>query len=74
MQVTTTNPAAVGLGAGVDYFVSPRISFTTDFRILFANVGTTWTAVGRTSVPVNGFDKLYASNGQVLGGIRIWLK
>jgi len=70
---TTKNAPAVALGGGLDYFLHPKFSVFTDVRILFANVTTEWAAVGNIRVPLD-FDKFYASNAQMLGGIRVWFK
>ena len=71
--VSTKNAPVFEMGGGLDYFLSRHVSLTTDFRVLLSNVGTSWSAVGRRAVLIPGIDKFFASNGQALGGIRIWL-
>ena len=71
---TTKTAPVIEFGGGVDYFLTRNISLTTDFRLLFSNVGTQFTAVGVRSVPVEGIDTFPASNAQVLGGIRFWIR
>jgi hypothetical protein len=72
-EVSTKTAPVFEMGGGVDYFFSRRLSLTTDFRVLLSNVGTRWEAVGVRRVPVQGFEKFFASNGQALMGIRVWL-
>jgi hypothetical protein len=72
--VSTRKAPVFEFGGGIDYFISPNISLTTDFRLLASNVKTQWAVVGTRTVPVSEFEKFFASNGQVLGGIRFWLK
>jgi hypothetical protein len=71
--VSTKRAPVVELNAGVDYFISRYLSFTTDFRILLSNIGTNWSVVGNRTVAMPDINKFFASNGQVLGGLRIWL-
>lgn len=73
MEISNRNSAIFEVGGGVDYFFNRHVSLTTDFRLLLGNVKTSWVAVGRTSVPVEGFEKFLVSNGQALMGIRFWL-
>jgi len=73
VRVRTTNTPVFSLSAGVDYFVSRHVSFTTDMRFLIANVGTSWAAVGYRTVPIPNINKFGASTGQVLGGLKLWL-
>jgi hypothetical protein len=74
MVVATKTAPVFEFGGGLDYFVSKNLSFTTDFRFLGSNVGTSWTAVGyNQTIPIDGIDKFFASTGQMLGGIRFWL-
>ncbi len=74
LNILTDNAPVFELGAGFDYFVSRHVSFSSDFRILFANVATQWSAVGRQMVPIPDIERFYASNGQAVGGIKFWLK
>lgn len=74
VQVTTKNAVMGEVGGGLDYFLSRYVSLTTDFRLVFGNIGTAWNVTGGdVSLPVSGADKFYASTWQTLGGIRIWL-
>ena len=72
--VETKTAPAFAVGGGLDYFLSRNISLTTDFRVVAANVGTNWTAVGPGGTAPLPFEKFFATNGQVVGGIRVWLK
>jgi hypothetical protein len=74
LETTTRTSPAFELGGGVDYFVTRQVSLTTDFRVLLSNVGTQFTAVGVRRVPIDGIDKFFASNAQVLAGVRIWFR
>ena len=75
VQVHTKNAPTFEVGGGVDYFLSPKVSLTTDFRFLGANVATSWSAAGNgRTVAIPEFEKFFASTGQVLAGVRLWLK
>jgi len=72
--VVRTRNAGVGeFGGGLDYFISRYASLTSDFRLLFSNIGTDWAAEGYGyNVTIPQISKFFASNGQVQGGIRLW--
>ncbi|HEU0142191.1 MAG TPA: hypothetical protein VFQ79_20890 [Bryobacteraceae bacterium] len=74
MVVETKSAPALIVGAGIDYFLSPRVSLTSDFRFVGANVGTSWAAVGPGGRAALPFEKFFVSNGQVVGGMKFWLK
>jgi len=73
VDVRTKTAPVFEMGGGLDYFISRHVSFTTDFRILLSNVGTSWYAVGRQSVQIDNIEKFFASNAQAIAGVRIWL-
>jgi hypothetical protein len=72
--VSTKTAPVFEFGGGVDYFITKRLSITSDFRVVVANVNTDWS-VGSAGfvVPIEGIDKFLASTWQVLGGIRFYL-
>ena len=74
LNILTSHAPIFEFGGGLDYFFSRYVSFTSDFRILFSNVGTQWSAVGYRTVEMPDIETFLASNGQAQVGIRFWLK
>jgi hypothetical protein len=86
--VRTKNAPVAELSAGIDFFISRHVSFTSDFRMLLANVDADYSLActgqclcsgtagkGCTLFPAMApiGNRFSASTGQVLVGIRFWL-
>lgn len=71
-DIETDNSFVFELGAGVDYFFTKNISTNLDGRFLLGNVGTSWKGSGPGGTVTLDIDKFYASNFQVLLGVRYW--
>ncbi len=74
VDVTVNRAPVFEAGGGVDYFLNRWVSITSDFRLVMSNVGTRWRVSVGNSYSDMDWNKLYASTGQVLGGVRFWLK
>jgi opacity protein-like surface antigen len=65
-DIKTDNSFVFEVGGGVDYFFTKNISANLDARVLGTNVGTSGWKID--------VDKFYASNFQILLGLRYWFK
>jgi hypothetical protein len=80
-NVTVSSSPWMEFSLGMDYFFSRHVSVTFDYRSLSGNAPLQWQVSqdGRTftnySYVFSGDpDRFYPSHGQVLGGIKFWLK
>jgi len=73
-DIETDNPFVFEMGGGIDYFFSKTSCLTLDGRMLLGNVGTRWQVSGpAATLPLQDVDKLFASNLQILFGVRLGL-